>query len=206
MPPSLDDLTWPVTTPRLLIRRAGPADTAPIWDRYRHLESVRWWLSGGDHDFAAFAEKYSDPTRLGGLLVIERDGEIIGDLMLRLGDVWAQFPAPEDPLRQAEIGWCLAPDAQGHGYASEAARELLRISFEDLSLHRVTAFCFTGNTPSWRLMEKLGMRREQHTLKDSVHSSGEILDSYGYALLAEEWRAQERPAPRSASKPSLHEA
>ncbi|GAB2835446.1 GNAT family protein [Actinocorallia aurea] len=206
MAPSLDDLTWPVTTSRLLIRRAVPADTRPLWDGYRHLESIRWWLSGGDNDFAAFAEKYSDPERLSGLLVIERDGEIIGDLMLRLGEVWAQLPAPREPLGQAEVGWCLSPAAQGHGYASEAARELLRIAFEDLSLHRVTAVCFTGNEPSWRLMEKLGMRREQHARQDSLHSSGELLDSYGYALLAEEWRAQEPPAASSASKPSLHEA
>jgi RimJ/RimL family protein N-acetyltransferase len=37
-------------------------------------------------------------------------------------------------------------------------------------------------------MERLGMRREAHTVSDSLHRSGRWLDGYGYALLAEEWR------------------
>jgi RimJ/RimL family protein N-acetyltransferase len=36
-------------------------------------------------------------------------------------------------------------------------------------------------------MERLGMRPEQHTLKESLHRSGEWLDGMMYALLAEEW-------------------
>lgn len=192
MAPSLDDVTWPVLTPRLLLRRAEAADVEPTWLRYRHLESIRWYLSGGDHDFEAYSEKYRDPARLAVTLVIERDGEIIGDLMLRTEDVWAQRPGPPGSRpRQAELGWCLSPDVQGRGYALEAARELLRLSFEDLGLHRVIANCFTENTASWRLMERLGMRREQHCRKDALHASGAWLDSYVYAMLAEEWKPQD---------------
>ncbi|MDX6742861.1 GNAT family protein [Actinocorallia sp. A-T 12471] len=191
MASTLDDLTWPARTSRLLIRRSGADDIAPTWERYRHRESIRKWLSGGDHDFAAYTAKYDDPVRMSSTLIIEHDGEIVGDLMLRLGDVWAQAPESlQDRPRQAELGWCLSPEVQGRGFAYEAARELVRISFDGLGLHRVTAVCFTDNTPSWKLMEKLGMRRESHSRKDSLHSSGEWLDSYSYAMLAEEWRAQ----------------
>jgi len=59
--------------------------------------------------------------------------------------------------------------------------------FEERRVRRVVANCFADNTRSWRLMERIGMRREAHTLSDSLHRSGSWLDAYGYALLAEEW-------------------
>ncbi len=65
---------------------------------------------------------------------------------------------------------------------------MLRICFEGLGLRRVTADCFAENEASWRLMERVGMRREAHNVRDSLQRSGQWLDGYGYALLAEEWR------------------
>jgi RimJ/RimL family protein N-acetyltransferase len=48
----------------------------------------------------------------------------------------------------------------------------------------VVARCFSDNEASWRLMERLGMRRELHAVRASLHRSGEWLDVYGYAMLA----------------------
>ena len=83
----------------------------------------------------------------------------------------------------------LDPRFTGRGFATEAVRELLRLCFEDLGVRRVVAYCFADNQASWRLMERLGMRRETHAVEESLHRSGRWLDSYGYALLAEEWSA-----------------
>jgi RimJ/RimL family protein N-acetyltransferase len=78
--------------------------------------------------------------------------------------------------------------------------EVLRVCFDQLGLRRVVAGCFAGNVASWRLMERVGMRREQHSVRDALHRSGEWMDGYGYALLAEEWRAtSERPTPERPS-------
>ena len=87
----------------------------------------------------------------------------------------------------AEIGYVFDPAYVGQDYATEAVREELRSCFEDIGVRRVIAQCFADNEPSWRLMERLGMRREQHTKKDSLHRNGEWLDGMMYALLAEEW-------------------
>ena len=58
--------------------------------------------------------------------------------------------------------------------------------FETLGLHRVIATCQPENTASWRVMEKLGMRREAHFRKG--HYRGATWwDEYFYALLAKEW-------------------
>jgi len=123
-------------------------------------------------------------------LVVELDGRVIGDLMLQVEDGWAQAEVADQARGvHAELGWVLHPGHAGHGYATEAVRELVRICFEDLRLRRVTANCFADNVASWRLMERIGMRREVHTVRESLHRSGEWLDGMGYALLAEEWAA-----------------
>ena len=55
-----------------------------------------------------------------------------------------------------------------------------------MGVHRVEAGCFAENTGSWKVMEKVGMRRESHTVRDCLHRDGQWHDGYGYAMLAEE--------------------
>jgi [ribosomal protein S5]-alanine N-acetyltransferase len=59
-----------------------------------------------------------------------------------------------------EIGWVFNPKYCNKGYASEAAYALLKYGFEELKLHRIIATCQPENTGSYRVMEKIGMRRE----------------------------------------------
>ena len=84
-------------------------------------------------------------------------------------------------------GWVLHPAYAGHGLATEAVAELLRACFEDLGLRRVVAQCFADNEASWRLMERVGMRREAHS-RESLHRTRGWIDGLGYAVLADEWR------------------
>jgi RimJ/RimL family protein N-acetyltransferase len=110
--------------------------------------------------------------------------------MVRIEAPWAQQEVREQAEgTHAELGWVLRPEASGRGYATEALEAILRVCFVGLGLRRVTANCFADNEPSWRLMERLGMRRETATVEESLHRSGRWLNGYGYALLASEWRA-----------------
>ena len=119
-----------------------------------------------------------------------------------ISDAWAQSDVAEQAKGvQAEIGWALDPAYAGQGLATEAAAELVRICFEDLGLRRVKALCFADNKPSWRLMERLGMRREEYAVQDSLHRTKGWLDGMTYALLADEWRAQQA-AQVSAAPPA----
>jgi RimJ/RimL family protein N-acetyltransferase len=188
MAAKLDDVAWPLHTARLSLRRAGPADLDATW-RFRQVEEVSRWLTSAPTSRADYRLKFEDPERLPKTLVLELDGEVIGDLMVAIEDAWAQSEvATQAQGVQAELGWCLDPAYQGRGYATEAVAALMRLCFEDLGLRRVTANCFADNEQSWRLMERLGMRREIHTRRESLHRSGEWLDGMGYALLADEWR------------------
>ena len=185
---TLDDLPWPVSTQRLLIRRVQVEDADALW-RYRRLPEVCDWITSAPDDADAFVAYFSDPHRLEVTLAVEHDGIVVGDLYLGIEDAWAQTEVKEAARGvQAEIGWAFDPAYGGRGLATEAAAAMLEICFGGLGLRRVVASCFAGNTPSWRLMERIGMRRESHAVSESLHRSGRWLDGYGYAMLAEEWR------------------
>jgi RimJ/RimL family protein N-acetyltransferase len=187
VPPDLGDVAWPVSTARLTLRRAR-ADDADAVLSYRSRPPVSDWWGDPPEDFSA---RFIAPERLDLSLVLEREGRIIGDLAVRFADAWAPATLAQQARGvEAALGWALRPEEQGHGYATEAVEAVLRICFEDLALRRVVATCFAANTASYRLMERVGMRREAHTVEAALHPSGEWMDGYTYALLADEWRAR----------------
>ena len=184
----LESVTWPVRTDRLTLRPATTDDLEATW-RIRRREDVNRWLTRAPASLEEHRTHFEKPDSLARTVVVELDGEVIGDLMLRVEDAWGQAEVADRARGvQAELGWVLHPDHAGRGYATEALRELIRLCFDELGLRRVTAYCFAANQASWRLMERVGMRREVYTVRDSLHRSGEWLDGMGYALLADEWR------------------
>lgn len=187
MLPSLDDLDWPLQTARLTIRRATPEDARLTWP-YRSQPAVADWLTRLPTSEAAYATWFADADVHSATLLLEYDGAVIGDAYLGIEDGWSQVEAVEDAAAcEAKLGWVLAPEHQGRGLATEAVHALMATCFDQLSLRRVVAECFAANEPSWRLMERVGMRRETHSVRDGLHRTRGWLDGYTYALLAEEW-------------------
>ena len=89
--------------------------------------------------------------------------------------------------RQALMGYSLARPFWRQGYAFEAVSTLLKYLFRERGLHRVIAECDVENVASWKLLEKLGFRREAHLI-ESVYFKGKFGSEYHYALLGREWR------------------
>jgi RimJ/RimL family protein N-acetyltransferase len=104
-------------------------------------------------------------------------GDLIGDCALRVDE--------HEPYR-AEIGFTLAREHQGKGFASEAVSVLLDYAFGTLGLHRVVAIADCRNAPSVALLERVGMRREGHFLENVWFKRG-WADEYLYAVLKDEW-------------------
>lgn len=75
-----------------------------------------------------------------------------------LGLGWVKFSAPFTPA--VEVGWRLAFDSWGKGYATEGARAALRYGFEVLGFHEIVSFTLPQNLRSRRVMEKLGMHHD----------------------------------------------
>ena len=103
-----------------------------------------------------------------------------------IGEVLLKHDSETD--RAGELGFALGRAHQGQGYAAEAARELLRLGFEELGLHRITAICIEENTDSARLLQRLGFRREGRTV-DSAFHKGAWVTQLLYAITEPEWRA-----------------
>jgi RimJ/RimL family protein N-acetyltransferase len=80
------------------------------------------------------------------------------------------------------------------GYATESAEAVIKEAFENLGARRIIAMCNPNNEPSWRLLERLGMRREGHLIKNiyfKKDAAGNPIwqSTYEYAILIDEWRA-----------------
>jgi [ribosomal protein S5]-alanine N-acetyltransferase len=87
---------------------------------------------------------------------------------------------------RAEVGYAIHPDYWGRGIAAEALRAVMRFGFERLGLVRVEARCSAEHQPSWRVMEKAGMRFEG-VLRQQAFIQGRHHDVKLYAALRNEW-------------------
>jgi RimJ/RimL family protein N-acetyltransferase len=77
-----------------------------------------------------------------------------------IGFVGLSKPEFRPNEQDVEVGWRLARDAWGHGYATEAARAAVAYGFAELALPEIVSFTVPANVPSQRVMERLGMRRD----------------------------------------------
>ncbi len=138
----------------------------------------------------ALREGFADDAATGLPDTISASGRLIGNCGLRITDA---------STREGDIGYEFDSRYWGQGYATEAAREMLRLGFEEHGLHRIGAGCVADNAGSARVLEKIGMRREAH-LKEKAYFKGRWWDSLLYAILDREWQArQSMPASERAA-------
>ena len=184
----------PLTTERLLLRAFRPDDLDAVHSMFGREDVSRYlnWEPMSREQAASLLERRLTQTKVeqegdGLAFVLEErsSGRYVGEVILR----WIS-----EGSRQGEIGWSLHPDAQGKGYATEAARELLRLGFEDMGLHRIVAECDPRNLASIRIMERLGMRREADHV-DAMWLKGEWVGSTIFAILEDDWRASLAATP-----------
>lgn len=115
------------------------------------------------------------------------DGTLIGTLYVKLHSA---------ADRQAEIGWALSRETQGHGYALEAATLMIDALVEGAGMHRVRAELDPRNTASVALCRRLGMREEAR-FREDLWFKGEWGDTGVWAVLEHEWRARRGDAART---------
>lgn len=168
-------------TERLLIRRFIETDAEAFYDYFSNpnvlkfepfipmtkeeaIEEVKWRM--GDERFFA---------------VCLKNGQLIGNLYFSKGD-----------FDTYEVGYVFNDKYWSKGYASESLKALLAHAFLNLNVRRIVAKCDPKNMPSWKLLERVGMRREG-TLLQSVYffkdEDGNPIwkDTYEYGLLATEY-------------------
>lgn len=184
---------------RLELRPVRAEDVDRILE-YRNRPEVTRWLLRTVVDPASFRAAWrraaEDPDDHSVAVTLE--GVVIGTVSLEVVAGMGQPGMP--PRTQAELGYIFDPAYGGRGFAAEAVAAVVAHAFERLGVRRITAGCFADNLASVRLLEKLGMRREQHGVGDSWHAELGWVDGCTYALLAEDWHAMR--AEGSAMVPS----
>jgi len=181
-----DHMHLPLETPRLLLRAFTMHD-AEAFARYRSDPEVaryQGWTApfslAQAHTFIAGLEAVPPGTPGAWYqLAIERkaDGVMVGDC--------AFVTLARDP-RQAEIGFTLAREFQGQGYATEAVSRLLEALFGALGLHRVRANCDPDNPASARVLTRVGMRHEGRFVESLWFKERWVGEDW-FAILAREW-------------------
>lgn len=189
---------YPIRTERLLLRPLTAADAGAIL-AYRGREDVCRYVPFEPmrpEDIAKRLEGQWARTELtdaGQALILGAEvietGQLAGDVML----FWHSRVHG-----RGEIGYVFNPDLSGHGYATEAAAELLRLGFEELGLHRVVAALDERNDASARLARRLGMRQEARLVENEMFK-GEWSTELDFAMLADEWRARTRLAEQGTT-------
>lgn len=180
---------YPIRTERLSLRPFSRGDVDAV-HAYRRREDVARYLFDTtlSRDDCALAVQ----QRIGQVaLAAEGDKIILGvelnSITALIGEVSLIWRSSE--ARQGEVGWIFDPGYHGHGYATEAANAMLDLAFGPGDMHRVAARCDVRNDASWRLMERLGMRREAHFREHAIFKNTWD-EEYIYALLWQEWRAR----------------
>lgn len=179
-----------ISTNRLVLRQATITDTHEIF-AYRSNPEVNQFLSSEPKSAADIEQFISNSAKALNIpgtwfqmaIFLRETNKVIGDIGLHFID--------SDPPQQVEIGYTLSPDFHGQGIATEAVQEIISFLFNNLQKHRIIASVDPLNKPSFRLLERLGFRKEAH-FKKSLFFKGEWVDDVAYGLLSEEWKLQKK--------------
>lgn len=182
--------TYPIETDRLTLRPMDPVSDVDAIYAYQSRYDVSRYVPFEPRSREEVAQRLSHPERvlkeltapgqtLNLAIVLTEVGTLIGDVQLSWTDA-----------TNGELGYVIHPDYQGQGIATEACRPMLRLAFDGLGLHRVTARIEQRNLASAAVLVKLGFRREA-VLVENEWFKGEWSTEEDFAILAREWRAIE---------------
>ncbi|NLJ16665.1 MAG: GNAT family N-acetyltransferase [Clostridiales bacterium] len=179
-----------IETKRLILRNIEKDDFSAIQSYTSDIENVKY-MSFGPNDESktrnfineCLEHSKKEPRIHYDFAIILKDsgmGKMIGSCGIYL----------DEGLYQGFLGWILHKDYWKKGYMPEVGHALLELGFDKLNLHRIYAYCNDDNYGSYRVMEKIGMRREGHFIKNQ--KGREKIDppwisTFQYAILKEEW-------------------
>lgn len=169
-----------IHTKRLYLRRVNDADWQDLYNCICDPDVTRYEPHLADEQRHQWVDNCIASDTFWAICLAET-GEMIGNVYLGKGeqDNW-------------EIGYMLSAQYQKQGYATEALGPLICRAFHIEGAHRVYAFCNPENAASWKLLERLGFRREG-LIKQNVYFhqdvNGEPIwqDTLIYGVLREEW-------------------
>jgi RimJ/RimL family protein N-acetyltransferase len=177
-----------IVTERLVLRDYEANDWPAVLAYQNDKRYFRFypWAERTEAEVRAFVQIFLDwqaeqPRRkFQFAITLPSDGRLIGSCGIR---------RKNENDWEADIGYELAPQYWGQGFATEAAAAIVRFGFRELDLHRISSWCIAENITSARVLERLGMRLEGQ-LRENDYFKGRWWDVLLYGLLENEWKAQ----------------
>lgn len=169
-------------TDRLLIRKFLPDDWQDLFEYLSDENVVKYepYETKSQNACRQEAARRADDDAFFAVCLLETN-KMIGNIYLGIRE-----------FNTYEIGFVFNARFQKCGYATEATNAIMGYAFQTLGARRIIAMCNPLNTASWRLLERLGLRRESH-LRQNVYfkkdNNGDPIwqDTYEYAILTDEW-------------------
>ncbi len=179
-------------TERLILRKFKIDDFVPVHSYAGTTENIIYMLWGPNTekqtkdfiDYCILKAEEIPCVNYQFAAVLKNGGKLIGACNLAFNE------NENDDLIEAEIGWILHRDYWKQGFGTEMGKALLRFGFEELNVMRLIAHCDTENYGSYRVMEKIGMKREGvfvNARPANKNSKNEFNDEYYYAISKEQW-------------------
>lgn len=169
-------------TERLIIRKFNADDWEDLYEYLSQEEIVKF------EPYEVFTKEKSKQEAINRAedpafwaVCLKETGKLIGNIYLSKQD-----------FNTWELGYVFNKNIHGKGYATESAYALVDYIFRTKNARRVVAMCNPVNEASWKLLERLGLRREGHLLQNIYFKKDEFdnpiwLDTYEYGILSSEW-------------------
>lgn len=170
-----------IETQRLFIRRFSEQDATDLYDYLSREEVVRF----EPHPPLTYEQAVEEATRR------EEDSSWYA-VALKSGKVIGHFHLTQGMYGTWELSFVFHSRYWGQGYAFESMRALLKYAFNSMHARRIVARCNPLNESSWKLLDRVGFRREGTSLQNVFYIKDEEgnpiwQDTYEYAMLKEEW-------------------
>lgn len=179
-------MTIQLKTQRLFLRPISIEDKESVFiyrsdpETSKYQSVVAETIDDMDDFLGKCAKEFNVPGTWFQVVIIMKDTDEL------IGDIGIHFLDDESKNRQVEIGYMLNKAFHGNGYATEAVKELINYLFDTMNKHRIIASVDPGNTPSIKLLERIGFRKEAH-FKQSIWFKGEWVDDVVYCMLRRDW-------------------
>lgn len=182
-----------LNTDRLVLRRFNKDDWRDLYEYLSDAAVVRHEPYGvfTEEECKQAASSRANQEFFWAVCLKETGKECGKDAGKLIGNLYFQQQNPPEFMCWS-LGYVFNPRYHGKGYATESCRAIMEYGFQEMHVRRIAAMCNPENTPSWRLLERLGMRREGHLIKHKffkrdAQDNPLWTDTFLYAILAEEW-------------------
>ena len=168
-----------IHTERLLVRNFTGDDYEDLYEYLSDSETYRF-EPGEPISIETAIKLCNERSKSNAFLAVQLDNKVIGHVYFDQTD-------PKE-LMTWEAGYIFNRKYHGKGYATESLKSIIDYGFKHFNIHRIVAHCSPDNAPSWKLLERVKMKREGLLRKNIFfrkNSSGEPmwLDTYEYGLL-----------------------